>query len=389
MATVETKSEVEHWRKWKKANPGFPLTVAPCGSWCKKVRGRTHYFGPLREKDEALDRWLEDKDYLLAGMDPPALAAGSTVEELLDLFLEDCDDRISQGGMEARSKREYVKLRNVFRSAGIAKVAASQVNPTHFAALRRAIADGRSLRTQRNYIISVRTVFNWAVGMEYIESVRFGPRFKCPSSIDIEAEQEGKSRFVDRGAILDILSRADARMQVAVLLGINCAFGPGDLIAITLDDIHLDTEIPNHGFRRTKNNRRRAAALWPETVAAIRRYIDGDRRPRSGSVRTLILAANGKPYGENGDITLANEFKAILKQCGGWSRGVSLGSLRHTYATVVDRHADTAMIDLTMGHIGQGLRRRVYRQLHLEELERLQSIAQIVHDWLFVPSVGR
>jgi integrase len=387
MATAAIKSEVEQWREWKRKHPDFPLTVAPCGSWCKKVRGRTHYFGPLRDPKAAREAWLEEKDYLLAGMEPPAIAAGTTVEELFDMFLKDCRERVEQGEMSKQTVTGYARLRNIFRSAGVARTVAKNMGPLQFAAISRAIADGRKPRSQLNCYVDIRSLFRWAAEMEYIEPVRFGPRFKPPSRDDIEADQESRSRFIPQDVILDVLARADQRLKVAILLGLNCAFGPGDSIAITLDNLHLDAEVPYHDFRRTKNNRRRAAALWPETVNAIRRYIDGDRRPKAADEKTLILG-RGNPYGEHGCKAISRQFNRLIAVVGAKKEGASLGSLRHTYATVVDQHVDQPMIDLTMGHAGQGLRRRVYRQLHLDELKRLQSIAQVAHDWLFVPSVN-
>jgi len=49
---------------------GFPLWLHPSGRWCKKVRARFHYIGPVADDPEGkavLRRWLEVNDDLLAG----------------------------------------------------------------------------------------------------------------------------------------------------------------------------------------------------------------------------------------------------------------------------------------------------------------------------------
>ena len=44
--------------KVKKTRPDFPLTLHPSGRWCKKTRGKIHYFGhdPLEAENPKLRR---------------------------------------------------------------------------------------------------------------------------------------------------------------------------------------------------------------------------------------------------------------------------------------------------------------------------------------------
>lgn len=53
-----------------KPYPEFPLTAHPAGYWCKKIRGKIHYFGPWDNPDAALKKYLEQKDALHAGRKP-------------------------------------------------------------------------------------------------------------------------------------------------------------------------------------------------------------------------------------------------------------------------------------------------------------------------------
>jgi hypothetical protein len=74
-------------KKPAKPHPGFPLFAHASGRWAKKVRGKFYYFGPWRDPQGALNRWLEAKDDLLAGRPHKAPSSGLTVRELCNRFL--------------------------------------------------------------------------------------------------------------------------------------------------------------------------------------------------------------------------------------------------------------------------------------------------------------
>jgi hypothetical protein len=66
-----------------KPRKSFPLFVHGGTRWCKKVLGRHVYFGSVKKDPEgvaALARWLEQKDFLLNGIEPPADTDGLTVD---------------------------------------------------------------------------------------------------------------------------------------------------------------------------------------------------------------------------------------------------------------------------------------------------------------------
>ncbi len=201
------------------------------------------------------------------------------------------------------------------------------LRPTEFAKLREAVTGtGRSLRSQADLIQAIRYCFDWAVGMQLVDSpVDYGPRFKRPGSGAIEREREasGKNRFIDREDVLALLGVARPSIRCMILLGINCGFYVSDSISLT------------RLFRRLQ--------VTAEVEAAA---------------------------------------------------GAGMGSLRHTYGTVVDLSADQKMIDLTMGHASKGMRKSIYSQLNLGELDRLATLAETVRRWLYfgeiagMPGVG-
>jgi hypothetical protein len=55
----------------------------PC-KWCKKINGKQHYFGT--ELNDALVRWVDEKDYLLAGRPIPKNDGKPTIKELGNLY---------------------------------------------------------------------------------------------------------------------------------------------------------------------------------------------------------------------------------------------------------------------------------------------------------------
>jgi hypothetical protein len=55
--------------------------------WAKKIRGRMHYFGKWDDPDDALKKYLAEKDALHAGKKPRDAAEGYTVKHLCNAFL--------------------------------------------------------------------------------------------------------------------------------------------------------------------------------------------------------------------------------------------------------------------------------------------------------------
>jgi hypothetical protein len=74
----------------KQQSNSLPLIFhQPSGQWKKKIRGKSIYFG--KDKDAALKKWANEKDYLLAGKVPPAEDDSATLQELGDVYRAACN----------------------------------------------------------------------------------------------------------------------------------------------------------------------------------------------------------------------------------------------------------------------------------------------------------
>jgi hypothetical protein len=57
------------------------------GQWSKKVRGKIHHFGVWADPQAALEKWIAQKDELLAGRTPRAANGALSVSGLANHFL--------------------------------------------------------------------------------------------------------------------------------------------------------------------------------------------------------------------------------------------------------------------------------------------------------------
>lgn len=77
-------------KEFRKPRANFPLFPHRRGHWAKKVRGEMKYFGRCDQDaqgKQALQKWLDEKEDLLAGRDPRSKTGGIGVFELCNAFL--------------------------------------------------------------------------------------------------------------------------------------------------------------------------------------------------------------------------------------------------------------------------------------------------------------
>src|SRR6516164_4076470 len=123
-----------------KPYPRFPLTAHPAGYWCKKIRGKLHYFGKWEEPDAALAKYLAAKDDLHAGRKPRPDTECVTVKDVANDFLNAKQALVNARELSPRTWDDYKLVCDLVVShLGKARLV-SDVGPDDFAPLRNRMA---------------------------------------------------------------------------------------------------------------------------------------------------------------------------------------------------------------------------------------------------------
>ncbi len=181
-----------------KPYPAFPLYAHASRRWAKKIRGKTHYFGPWADPSAALELYREQADDLHAGRTPSVRSNAITVVDLCNQFLRHKKELATGGELTAVTVLDYQAAARQLRDFFGRTRTVESLKPVDFAGLRNYIAKGVKFVTLGVRIQRVRSIFKFAYDCDLVERpVKFGPSFKPPSqkSIRIEKNERGPVMF--------------------------------------------------------------------------------------------------------------------------------------------------------------------------------------------------
>jgi integrase len=368
-----------------KPYPEFPLTAHPAGYWCKKIRGKIHYFGPWSDPDGALKKYLEQKDDLHAGKKPRADPEGTTVKDVCNAFLNHKQALVGSGELTERMWGEYKEACDLLVSSAGKTRLVTDLAPDDFATLRRKMAKRWGPVRLGNVIGRIRSVLKYAHDAGLVATpVRFGPGFVRPSKKVLRQHraQQGPKLFT-ADEIRRMIDAADVQIKAMLLLGINAGYGPADCAKLPLTA--LDLERGWLDYPRPKTGIPRRCPLWPETVAAIGVALANRPEPKDPQGAGLVfLAARGRSWHkERGGSHVARKVGNLLRKVGiNGRKGLGFYTLRHVFRTVADESKDQPAVDFIMGHEVPHMS-AVYRETISDA--RLKAVTDHVHAWLFPP----
>jgi integrase len=366
-----------------KPYPEFPLTAHPAGCWCKKIRGKLHYFGPWSDPDAALAKYLEQKDDLHAGRKPRLDPEAVTVKDIANAFLNAKQVLVEAGELSPRTWTEYKAAAELMVAQFGKGRLVSDLRPDDFESLRSHMTKRYGpyyLSTRVQYI---RSVFKYAYDADLLDRpMRFGPSFRKASkkTMRLHRAQQGPRLFTAE-ELRRILDAAAMPLKAMILLGINCGFGNADCGTLPLSAVNLETGWVDYPRPKTGIDRR--CPLWPETVQAIRDALAKRPKPKKEEHEGLVFITKyGLSWGkEVADNPITKEMRKLLDALG-INGHRNFYTLRHTFRTVADETKDSVACDAIMGHETPHMS-SVYRETISDA--RLKAVADHVHAWLFPP----
>jgi len=380
------KKSTRKRRSSKSAKPhaDFPLWKHPSGRWCKKVKGRAFYFGKVADDPDgkaALERWLAEKDYRLAGRTPPTDTDGLKVADMCNRFLAFKERAVDAGELSPHTFDTYLKTCARLTDAFGRHRLVADLGPDDFGGFRAKLAKAWGPATLSTEVGRVRAVFRWAVDTDLVDKVRYGQGFKAPPRRALMAAKHARgTKLFEPVEFRRILKKAPMPLKAYVLLGINAAYGPHDVAMLPRDAIDLKGGWVS--FPRPKTAVIRRCPLWPETVAAVRDALVNRPRPVNPEHDYLaFLGQYGRPcFRDDQNNTIAQWFRAHIIRLGLHRSGLGFSTLRHTFRTVADETHDWPAVNLIMGHCDRTMG-GVYRQKISDD--RLEAVTEHVRKWLF------
>jgi integrase len=358
------------------------LTKHPRGYYCKKHKGRTHYFGRVADGLEAAVRqYLHEWPQITKGLAPtPLRPDGLTVVGLVNHFLTAKEIDLKAGDITQRTWDDYDKTCKLVISILGRDRLVEDLRPTDFWQMRERMAKTRNPTTLGNEVQRIRVLFKFACDEDLVEHpVKMGRKFKRPAKRILRQERQKKgSRMLEPRELRIILKAAPQPLKAMILLAVNCGFGNADCGKLPLSALDLQ-----HGwidFPRPKTAIHRRVALWPETVEALREAIATRRNPRDPTAadKTFITRV-GQAW--TAPTAISHEYRKLLIALNMYRTGRSFYSLRHIHETVAGETGDQVAVNFSMGHVDNTVAAD-YREGLISDA-RMRRVADTVRRWLF------
>jgi integrase len=349
----------------------------------QKIRGKIPYFG--RDLDAALANWEREKNDLLAGRTPRPDTDAATVRDACNAFLDSKEAKLQNGEIGARTWKESKETTDLLISAFGRLRLLSDLRPDDFSKLRERMAKKWGPVRLGNAIQRVRSVFKYAFDAGLIDrSVLIGPDFSRPSAkvLRLHKAEQGEKMFT-ADEIRRLFAAADVQMRAMILLAVNAGYGMEDCGTLPVEALDLESGWAT--FPQPKTGVPRRAALWPESVEAIRNVpASRPAAKKDADAKLVFLTRQGTPWAkEDRSSPAVLKFRQLRKAAGvEVKKGRGFYGLRKSHRTAAGESLDQAACNYIMGHAPRANdMASVFRERISDS--RLRAVADVVRGWLF------
>ena len=381
-----------------KPRPDFPLFPHRNGRWAKKVRGSFVYFTHWAKDpkgDAAVAQWLDQKDELLAGRKPRGDRAGATVADLINGFYNAKKKLVTNGELEQRTLDDYETVGKRVAAVFGRNRLLEDLAPADFADLRASFAETHGPVALTSDITRTKVIFNWGKksGGLLKHPMDYGDEFERPSLRVLRlARAASGPRMFEREQLLAMLNGKTVKrkkiegatlpLRAMLLLAINGGLGNSDVAQLPISA--LDLKKGWLTYPRPKTGIDRRIPLWPETVAALKKWIPlRPQAKKSENADLVFLTSAGNTWKRTQiDNPVSKETAKLLKRLDLHQPGLNFYSVRRTFRTIASESRDEPAADSIMGHIAESddMAAR-YRQRISDD--RLVAVTNYVREWLF------
>ncbi len=369
-------------KKPAKPRADFPLYPHASGRWAKKVRQKTLFFGPWSDAQAALDKWLAEKDYWLAGRTPPANLGGVQVRNLLNNFLAYKQSQLDSNELAPRTFDRYKITTDLLADVFTPGRLVDDLRTEDFERLRNIMAKRWGPVALGNEIQMIRTCFKYGYESGLLEKpMRFGPAFKKPSAKTLRQTRGARGpRLFTPAQVHSLLKHATVNGKAMILLALNGGLGNSDLALMPVEALDLQSGWLDYARAKTAVPRR--IPLWAETVAALRAV--AVKRPQAtdpDEANLVFIARRGESYiGDHKGQRVVQEYARAAKLAK--VEGRTFYDFRRTFQTIAEGAHDLVAVQSIMGHAAaSGDMSAIYRQ-SIEDA-RLQAVVAHVRTWLY------
>ena len=335
--------------KRKTRSDKFPLTLHSTGQYCKKIKGKMHYFG--KDKKQALERHLERAAFLHNGKTKmfKTTNGNMTLKRLCDIYLQHQQAKTASAEITKRHHADQTSCLKKFMSFIGQHRKVNEISTLDLQNYKRKLKRAYNSAHRMNLHISImKAMFHWARKNDVLDHI---PNIDAVSSVKIIHKQLHVFTSEEMYRLFD---SADVQMKAMIWLGLNCGFGCTDCAELKWSD--LDLANGRVTLARGKNGVPRDLPLWPETARSF------EDIPKFG--KSVFCTPKDKPlirttYQTNKDGSnkysnvnpVTSRFCKLMKKAGIQApKGTGFYTLRRTAATIAARSGDPFAVQRLLGH---------------------------------------